>query len=188
MIFSLKSDSEIFLTFDDGPCAEVTPQVLTILNKYEAKATFFCIGKNVKNNRGLYNEIISEGHSVGNHTFNHLNGWKTKKKDYLNDVNMASEVIDSDLFRPPYGRISVSQYLALKNNFRIIFWNVLTKDYSKKLNSDEVLKRTTKRLNPGSIVVFHDSIKASGNLLKVLPLVIEEIKNKNLYLKSIPLF
>lgn len=185
MIFSLKSDNEIYLTFDDGPCAEVTPRVLNILDKFNAKATFFCIGKNVKNNQELYNEIIAEGHSVGNHTYNHLNGWKTKKKDYLYDIKKASELIDSRLFRPPYGRISVNQYLSLKNEYKIIFWNVLTKDYSKKLKTEDVLKRSTKKFKPGSIIVFHDSLKASDKMLKVLPTLLEKAKELDLKAKSI---
>jgi len=185
LIFSLKSNNEIYLTFDDGPCPEVTPQVLNILEKYNAKATFFCIGKNVKNNPNLYSEIISAGHSVGNHTYNHLNGWKTKKKEYLNDIKKAAELIDSNLFRPPYGRISVNQYLSLKNDYKIIFWNILTKDYSKKLNSEQVLNRTLKKLKPGSIIVFHDSVKASDNMLKTLPLVLDNVNELNYLAKAI---
>lgn len=185
MIFNIKSNNDIYLTFDDGPCPEVTPQVLKILDYYNAKATFFCIGKNVKNNPNLYNEIISEGHTIGNHTYSHLNGWKTKKKDYLNDIMKATEYIDSKLFRPPYGRITVNQYLSLRNDYKIIFWNVLTKDYSKKLNPDDVLKRTINNIKPGAIIVFHDSIKASEKMLKVLPIILN--KTKELGVQSKPI-
>lgn len=185
MIFNIKSKSNIYLTFDDGPCPEVTPHVLKILDNFSAKATFFCIGKNVKNNPNLYNEIISEGHTVGNHTFSHLNGWKTKKKDYLNDIKKASEYIDSIIFRPPYGRITVNQYLNLKNDYKIIFWNLLSKDYSKKLTSEEVLKRTINNIKPGAIIVFHDSIKASDKMLTVLPLILNKAKELNYQAKAI---
>lgn len=162
----------IYLTFDDGPIPGLTPWVLSTLRKFGAKATFFCVGENVKKYPEIFKEIIEEGHAVGNHTFNHLNGWDTPDIDYLRNTLQADEEIrkytQTDLFRPPYGRIGRRQIQQLQHK-RIVMWNVLTGDFSPKLSSDRVLSKSIKHTSPGAIVVFHDNLKSESNLKHALP-------------------
>ncbi len=149
----------IYLTFDDGPTPGVTNVILNILDKYNAKATFFCIGKKVKQYPELYQEIINRGHSVGNHTMIHLNGFKTSTKEYINDVLEAERLIKSTLFRPPYGKCTPKQHRLLSElGFKTIFWSHLSYDFDNYLDSDERVKKIIKRSKNGSIIVFHDSI------------------------------
>ncbi len=164
-----REEKIIYLTFDDGPIPETTKWILSTLKKYQAKATFFCVGDNVKKYPNLYKEIIRDGHKVGNHTFNHLNGWKTDTKEYLLNIEKAKKHISSQLFRPPHGLIKTSQVKKLKKNFKIIMWNVLSMDYDKKITPEQCLKNVTSNAKPGSIVVFHDSIKSRKNLGYALP-------------------
>lgn len=170
----IKKDKKvIYLTFDDGPIPEITPQVLDLLDKYKVKATFFCIGDNVTKHPEVYKDILSRKHSVGNHTHNHLNGFGCSKEYYVSNVAEASTHINSTLFRPPYGRIKRSQLKELQKSYKVILWDLITRDYNPKLSSDYIL-RTIKRMSRnGSIVVFHDSIKAQKNLFAVLPSAIE---------------
>lgn len=163
----------IYLTFDDGPIPEVTPWVLDTLKKYNAKATFFCVGKNVAENSGIYERIQREGHAIGNHTMNHLNGWKTPSDIYIQDVADCSRLVKSILFRPPYGRISFSQSLALRKNYKLIFWDVLSKDYDVSLTGGQCFNLVKRKTKPGSIVVFHDSRKAEERLRIALPETLE---------------
>ena len=158
------SANEIFLTFDDGPVPEVTPFVLSILKEYNAKATFFCVGKNVEKYPDIYDKIIMEGHSVGNHTYNHINGWETNTEEYLMDVERAREIIDSDLFRPPYGKIKKNQAKALKDYYKIIMWDVLSYDFDSSVSEEKCLGNVTAKAKEGSIVVFHDSVKAGETM------------------------
>jgi len=166
----------LFLTFDDGPIPEVTPSVLDLLKRYKAQATFFCIGENVQKYPDVYNRIITEGHSTGNHTFNHLNGWKTKTKDYLENIRQCSVALNlkpqtsnlKPLFRPPYGRITPSQYSILKSQYSIILWDVLSKDWEQNLSADDCFHRVEKKAKPGSIIVFHDSLKAEVRMKPAL--------------------
>ena len=167
------SSKVIYLTFDDGPVPEVTPEVLDILDKYGWKATFFCVGENVQKNPGLYREILKRGHKTGNHSFNHLKGFNHSTTEYINNVKKAADFIDSKLFRPPYGRITPKQARFLRNDFEIIMWDVITHGYNQKLTPDKVFKNIKNNLRKGSIVVFHDSIKAKDNVLNVLPRAIE---------------
>ncbi len=171
------SEKVIYLTFDDGPVPEITPKVLDILDKYQWKATFFCVGENVKKNPGLYNELLSRGHKTGNHSFNHLKGFNYSTDIYVENVKLASKYIDSRLFRPPYGRITRKQIKALRNDYQIIMWDIITYDYDKTLSHDQVLRNVKNRLRKGSIVVFHDSVKAAENVLNVLPAAIEFWEN-----------
>jgi len=166
-------DKELFLTFDDGPTSEVTEWVIFMLKEYNAKATFFCKGENVEKNPKLYKQIITEGHSVGNHGYSHLKGWNTNNEKYFQDVRKASEYINTNLFRPPYGRIKPSQIKQLKKDFKIIMWDVLTRDYNRNLKKETCLKRALQSIKPGSIIVFHDIIKAEKNLKYVLPEVLK---------------
>lgn len=167
------SSKVIYLTFDDGPVPEVTPQVLDILDRYGWKATFFNVGDNVRKYPELYRELINRGHQTGNHTFNHLAGYKYSTDEYVSNVRKAAEYIRSNLFRPPHGRITRAQIKALKQDYRIIMWDVITHDYNARLSREQVLKNVTRNLRKGSIVVFHDSVKARNHVLSVLPDAIE---------------
>ena len=170
------SENIIYLTFDDGPTPDVTSYVLDELKKYSAKATFFCIGKNVKEHFDIYKRIIAEGHKPGNHTFNHLNGWKTDDRTYLEDIKQAANIIDSEFFRPPYGRITKFQLKALQGeNFKLrtVMWSVLSGDFDVKISPENCYLNVTKNVKPGSIVVFHDSLKAFTRLEYTLPRVLD---------------
>ncbi len=158
----------IFLTFDDGPIPEVTPKVLDLLQKYSAKATFFMVGENVQLYPELYQRVISEGHAVGNHSFNHLKGFSTPNEDYFINIEKASKYIDSSLFRPPHGQIKPSQIKVLNKRYKIIMWSVLSGDFDPKLNYDICTKNVIENAKNGSIIVFHDSLKAEKNMLPAL--------------------
>jgi peptidoglycan-N-acetylglucosamine deacetylase len=166
----------IYLTFDDGPNPVATPFVLDELKKYNAKATFFCIGKNVQEQPDLYQRIFIDGHRVGNHTHNHLNGFHTKDELWLQNVKEAAKWIDSDLFRPPYGKIRSFPAKVLKESnppFQIIMWDVLSADFDTSISPQKCLDNVTKHTKPGSIIVFHDSEKAFPNLRVALPEVLK---------------
>lgn len=170
------SEKILYLTFDDGPIPLVTPWVLETLRTYAAKATFFCVGDNVQKHPEVFQQLISEGHAVGNHTFNHLNGWKTETSTYLENVAQCSQVFNSKLFRPPYGRLKPQQLKALKKDFRIVMWDVLSGDFSQKLSGETCLQHVVQYARSGSIVVLHDSLKAERNLRYVLPRVLEHFR------------
>jgi peptidoglycan/xylan/chitin deacetylase (PgdA/CDA1 family) len=166
----------LYLTFDDGPHPEATPFVLDELSRHGAKATFFCIGKNVQAYPQIYKRILSEGHRVGNHTHNHLNGWKTPDKTYFENVREAAMYIDSDLFRPPYGRISAFQSAFLRGapfHYKIIMWEVLSADFDRELTASTCARHVIRHARPGSVVVFHDSEKAFDRLRGALPEVLK---------------
>lgn len=167
------SEKVIYLTFDDGPVPEVTPQVLDILDKYKLKATFFCVGENVQKYPEVYADILQRGHRTGNHTFNHLKGFSTSTADYVENVRKASEFIDSNLFRPPYGRFTFRQQRLLKSDYEIVMWDIITHDYNKNFSTEAILRNVKRYSRNGSLVVFHDSIKAKDRVLSALPLAIE---------------
>lgn len=177
-ISSLKK--EMFLTFDDGPIPEVTPWVLEILKKHKAKATFFCIGDNIRKHPDLFKQIITEGHAVGNHTFHHINGWKTSTQEYLEDVKRCKDEIESNsvtsnLFRPPYGKCTSAQAKSiLEKGDHIIMWDIISKDYDAKVSKENCFLRIKKNANLGSIIVFHDSLKAEKNMKYALEKTLEE--------------
>lgn len=171
----------IYLTFDDGPHPYATPFVLDTLKKYHAKATFFCIGENVLEQPGVYERIIAEGHAVGNHTFNHLDGWKTKDDVYMHNIAEAKKYIDSTLFRPPYGRITKFQLKLLSTvNFKLttIMWTVLSGDFDMQVTNEKCLRNVLNKSGNGAIVVFHDSEKAYERLSFTLPKVLEYFTGK----------
>lgn len=173
-----RNSKKIYLTFDDGPTEGVTDEVLRLLKEYDAKATFFCVGQQVEKNQTLYHRIIEEGHSIGNHSYSHKKGWETNPSDYLEDITHASEVIQSSLFRPPYGKITRTQINALIPNYRVIMWDVLSYDYDKTIPHESCTNNVIKNAKNGSIVVFHDSLKAEKNVLSSLPNVLEYFANK----------
>ena len=179
LTWRVKTDSKlIYLTFDDGPVPEVTPQVLDILDEYGWKATFFCVGDNVRKYPEVYQEVLRRGHRVGNHSFNHIRGYRYSVEDYVANVQKASVYIESRLFRPPHGRITFSQIKALKEDYDIVMWDVITYDYDKKKKAEQILRTVRNYLRKGSIVVFHDSIKAKENVLTVLPQALAYWKEK----------
>ena len=183
-------DKILYLTFDDGPHPEATPFVLKELKKYNVLATFFCIGKNVVAYPDIYKQIIQEGHSVGNHTYNHLNGWKTNNDDYLNDIALASNEIDSYLFRPPYGRITSFQAKNLKQAMKgkkpkVIMWDVLSGDFDTECTPQQCLANVIFASVPGSIIVFHDSEKAFPRLEYTLPKVLHYFSEKGYLFKAL---
>lgn len=174
-------EKKIFLTFDDGPIPEITPWVLATLKKHNARATFFCVGANIEKHAEIFQQIISEGHSIGNHTFNHLNGWKTKTKEYLENVQHCEykiKVQKKKLFRPPYGKMKRSQFSALNSKYSIIMWDILTGDFDQTISEIKCWKNALTRTREGSIVVFHDSQKAKKNLFFVLPKFLEHFSRE----------
>lgn len=175
----------VYLTFDDGPIPEVTEEILEILNRYSIKATFFCVGENVERNPLVFKKILDSGHITGNHTFNHLNGWKTDSKTYYENIYKCDQFHNSKLFRPPYGRIKPSQILKLKKTHQIIMWSVLSGDFDLKTSPEKCLENVIKYTKPGSIVVFHDSTKAKEKVLYALPLFIDHLIEKGYEFKTL---
>ena len=179
------SNNTIYLTFDDGPIPEVTEWVLDILKEENIKATFFCIGDNIQKHPTIYQRILNEGHKTGNHTFNHLNGWSTKTKNYIENVKQGQtehlklNTEHSSLFRPPYGKMTLSQSKKIqKLGYKIVMWDVLSYDFKPSITAEKCKENVLKNTASGSIIVFHDSIKAEKTLRKILPEVIQELKNK----------
>ena len=187
LVWSIKTTSkELYLTFDDGPHPIATPFVLDTLAHYNAKATFFCIGKNVLEHSGIFHRVIAEGHRIGNHTHNHLNGWQTADDAYRNNIHEAAAHINSNLFRPPYGRIKRSQVKDLSKDYKIIMWDVLSGDFDTGLQPQKSLGYVTRFSRPGSIIVFHDSAKAFKTLKFVLPKVLDHFSRQGYVFKAIP--
>ena len=185
---------EIFLTFDDGPTPEITQFILSELKKYNAKATFFCIGKNIKKYPEIFSEIISDGHSVGNHTQNHLKGWKTKTDIYIDNVLECNKTITQfnklkikqQLFRPPYGKIKKSQETKILNKgYKIIMWDVLSADFDTTISKERCLQNVINNTKEGSIIVFHDSVKAAKKVKYALPKVLKTFSDKGFVFKGI---
>lgn len=181
----------IYLTFDDGPIPEITNWVLEILLKYNIKATFFCVGDNIKKNSSIFHSIISQGHAVGNHTFNHIKGLETSDETYIANTEICtSEILKNNyntkLFRPPHGKLKFSQAKRLRNlGYEIVMWDVLSGDFDSKLSSENCLANTIKATRNGSIIVFHDSIKTFEKLQFVLPNYIESMLKKGFIFKSL---
>lgn len=179
-------ENKIYLTFDDGPTPDVTEWVLEELKKHQAKATFFCIGKNIKNDPGLFKKVIDDGHTIGNHTFNHYNGWKTSSDDYLKNIFLCQAEINklnstnNKLFRPPYGKIKQSQSRKLRKlGYKIIMWDVLSADFDQTITAEKCLENVLQNVVSGSIIIFHDSIKAYKNLEYVLPRSLQILKERD---------
>lgn len=189
------SENKIYLTFDDGPIPEVTEWVLETLKQQEVKATFFCIGDNIKKHPAIFQKVIESGHSIGNHTFNHLKGWNSRKEEYIKNTLLCEEAINektknlnlkTKIFRPPYGKIKPSQSRMLrKMGYKIIMWDVLSVDYDKEISPEQCLENIIKNTVPGSIIACHDSLKAFKNLEYALPKAIEYLKNKGFVFETI---
>uniref|UniRef100_UPI003FEE651A polysaccharide deacetylase family protein n=1 Tax=Candidatus Limisoma sp. TaxID=3076476 RepID=UPI003FEE651A len=177
----------VFLTFDDGPIPEVTPWVLDLLDHYGIKATFFCVGDNVRKHPETFRMVVERGHSVGNHTMHHLQGAKVTTARYVADIMEAHALIDSPLFRPPHGLIRWKQAAAIKDNMRIIMYDLVTGDYSTKVRGDQVLDNVRRYVRNGSIIVFHDSLKSESNLRYALPRAIEWLNENGYQFLPIPM-
>lgn len=191
LIWKMPADSEpaVYLTFDDGPNPETTTFILDLLIKYGAAATFFCIGKNVVEHPLLYKRILQEGHTMGNHTQHHLNGWKYDNHTYLNNILKAGKFIESRNFRPPYGRIKISQSRRLvksKHPWKIYMWDILSGDFDTTITPEQCLQNVLQYIEPGSIIVFHDSVKAFPRMSLALPRVLDFCKKNNWAIKALP--
>ncbi|WP_035669743.1 polysaccharide deacetylase family protein [Flavobacterium sp. 83] len=182
------NEKKIYLSFDDGPIPEITEWVLEELKKSKAKATFFCIGDNIEKHPEIFKKVIAEGHSIGNHTFNHLNGWKTTSEIYIENFKKCEEVISrfpaqkirSKIFRPPYGKIKTAQSKQIRKlDYKIIMWDVLSADFDQNLSKEECLENVLYNIQSGSIIVFHDSLKAFKNLEYVLPRTLAYLEKNN---------
>lgn len=174
-----KNQPTVYLTFDDGPIPGLTEWILDALKQYNVKATFFCVGENILKHPQIFERILQEGHQVGNHTYNHLKGWATDDKFYYKNILKCQAYTKNNLFRPPYGRITRRQYQALSKSYKIVFWDVLTHDYDKTLPQKKCLQNSIKYTRNGSVVVFHDNIKAENNVKFALPQYIEHFLKLN---------
>lgn len=187
LLWKIKTkEKAIYLTFDDGPTPEITPWVLSVLDAFDAKATFFCIGKNVVQHPEIFQTTQKAGHAVGNHTHNHLNGWKTASKSYFENTTEAAKHIDSMLFRPPYGKIKPKEIRLLKKaGYTLVMWDVVSADFDQKLSPETCFQNLIRHTKPGSIVVFHDSQKAYENLKVILPRMLTYFTEEGYVFKSI---
>jgi peptidoglycan/xylan/chitin deacetylase (PgdA/CDA1 family) len=186
------NENKVYLTFDDGPTPEITEWTLAQLKKYNAKATFFCIGDNIRKYPEIFQKVVAEEHSIGNHTFNHLNGWKTSSQNYIENAKLyevehnKQNTPNSKLFRPPYGKIKPSQSKILRKlGYKIIMWEVLSEDYDRSVSPEQCLENVLKNVTSGSIIVFHDSQKANRNLEYALPRTLEFLKEKGFVCEKI---
>lgn len=187
LIWRIPDREHVFITFDDGPTPGVTEWILKELDRFGVKATFFCLGKNVEMYPDLYRLIVDGGHKVGNHTYSHQKGWEMKTEQYVEDVDLANQFLDSDLFRPPYGRISPKQARTLSKRYNIIMWDILSRDYNRNLRPRTCLNNVIKHVRAGDIVVFHDSEKAFKNLHFALPRTLKYLEEHGMKCKLIEL-
>ncbi len=188
LVWNMAGERDVFLTFDDGPTPGITEWVIETLAQYDARATFFCLGKNVEQHPQTYARILEAGHKPGNHTYSHQKGWAMSTERYVEDVDFAAQLIHSDLFRAPYGRITPSQVRVLSERYNMVMWDVLSRDYSPLVSPRQCVRSVTRHVKQGSIVVFHDSHKSSRNLRYALPRVLDYIYNeKGLKCSSIDL-
>lgn len=189
ILWSINTDAkEIYLTFDDGPVPAVTSWVLEQLELYNAKATFFMVGGNIQKHYELFKEVINGQHTIGNHTFNHLNGWSTTNQTYIDNITKAEKLLGTNsvhFFRPPYGRLRWSQYKRIKKSFKIVMWDVLSGDFSSSLSPENCLKNSIRATVSGSVIVFHDSAKNLDKLKYVLPRYLEHFAALNFTFKAL---
>lgn len=180
-----KNEKSVYLTFDDGPIPESTPQILDILRQHGVKATFFMVGDNARRYPYLLNQIVGEGHRLGNHTFHHLGGFKHLTSTYLSDTKLANQYIDSNLFRPPHGIMTPLEYRKLRDKYKIIMWDVVSRDYSCHVTATDVVDNVKKYTRNGSIITFHDSLKSIDKLIYALPECLEWLKKQGYEFKTL---
>lgn len=182
------NEKAVYLTFDDGPIPEVTPWVLRLLAEHDIKATFFMVGDNIRKHPEEFRQVVEAGHRIGNHTFNHIRGFEYSTKEYMHNTQLANQTMETDLFRPPHGHMGFKQYHTLRKHYRIIMWDLVTRDYSKKLRGPQVLANVKQYVRNGSIITFHDSLKSwkNGNLQHALPQSIEYLKAEGYAFKCFP--
>jgi peptidoglycan/xylan/chitin deacetylase (PgdA/CDA1 family) len=194
---TFRTGRAVYLTFDDGPIPEVTPQVLEILDRYGVRATFFMVGENIDKHPDVFHQVLAAGHHIGNHTYNHLKGWKTPFREYMANVAKWEEAAERNYphgysapvlnrFRPPYGKATLRQRMALhKLGYRLIYWDILTRDYEATRTPDEMFRQIRRHVRPGSIINFHDSLKSNERMLQVLPRVIEFLQAEHYEIETL---
>ena len=187
LVWQIEDKRGVYLTFDDGPTPGITEWILSTLRRYNAKATFFVLGKNVEMYPDLYEKILAEGHRVGNHTYSHQKGSKMSLERYLEDIAFASHTVQSELFRPPYARATRSQLRAVAQRYKVIMWSVISRDYNRKITGEMCLRGVLPYIEPGSIILFHDSEKSFANMSYALPKTLEHIEKLGLKCKAIEL-
>ena len=185
LIWEIEDDNGVYITFDDGPTPEVTEWILATLKQYDAKATFFVLGKNVELYPDLYAKILAEGHAVGNHTYSHQRGVRMSLERYLEDIDFAADFVQSNLFRPPYARTTLAQLRALAQRYKIVMWSIISRDYSRNITKEQCLQEVLPHIRPGSIILFHDSERTFANMSYALPKTLERIKELGLKCKAI---
>lgn len=186
-IWNLPSERKVvYLTFDDGPTPVVTEKILNLLEDNQAKATFFCIGKNIEQHPELFKLVKVKGHHIGSHTYSHINGWESNSTDYITDYQKGRELAGSNLFRPPYGRILLNPLQTIQKQDKVIMWDILSKDYDASLTPETVLNNVLINIKPGAIIVFHDSEKAKKNVIAVLPQLLQHLKQQGYATEAIP--
>ncbi|MDD3108134.1 MAG: polysaccharide deacetylase family protein [Alistipes sp.] len=185
IIWTMPESNHVYLTFDDGPTPGVTEWIVDCLAEYDAHATFFCLGKNAEQHPHLFRMIGEAGHRIGNHTYSHQKGWGMSLERYIEDVDFANDILHTDLFRAPYGRITPAQARRLSERYHMILWDILSRDYSQWVTPRQCLHNVTRHVQGGSIVVFHDSVKAFRNLRYALPRTLQYIKDQGLICSSI---
>jgi peptidoglycan/xylan/chitin deacetylase (PgdA/CDA1 family) len=178
-------EPSLYLTFDDGPTPVITAKVLDILEQYQAKATFFCIGRNVERHPDIFRQIVSAGHATGNHTYSHLKGWFTPDSEYYADIALAAYYVPSTLYRPAYGMITPGQLRHLRQQYRIVLWSIMSYDFAYNTSPQQCLNNVIRYARPGSLIVFHDSVKASEKVLHALPRVLEHFTEKGWTFKKV---
>ncbi len=187
LIWQIDDERGVYLTFDDGPTPGITEWILSLLKRYDAKATFFVLGKNVERYPDLYAKIIADGHRVGNHTYSHQKGYLMSLEQYLEDIDFASYSVQSNLFRPPYARVTLPQLRAVAKRYKIVMWSIISRDYNRKISGERCLQGVLPHIKAGAIILFHDSEKSFANMSYALPKVLERIAELGLKCKAIEL-
>ena len=187
LVWQIEDERGVYLTFDDGPTPGITEWILATLKRHNAKATFFVLGKNVEKYPDLYEKILADGHRVGNHTYSHQKGYLMSLERYLEDIDFASYTVQSNLFRPPYARVTPSQLRAISQRYRIVMWSIISRDYNRKLTGEMCLRGVLPHIKAGAIILFHDSEKSFANMSYALPKVLERITELGLKCKAIEL-
>lgn len=187
LIWKIEDERGVYLTFDDGPTPGITEWILATLKRYNAKATFFVLGKNAEKYPDLYAKILADGHCVGNHTYSHQKGYLMSLERYLEDIDLASYSVQSTLFRPPYARVTPSQLRAVAKRYKIVMWSVVSRDYNRKISGERCLQGVLPHIKAGAIILFHDSEKSFANMSYALPKVLERITELGLKCKAIEL-